>query len=126
MANYAGVLPQGEGLIITSITSAEHYVWGNQCDGWHLVKSENLSVIQERVPSGASECKHYHNKSEQFFYILSGVATMALNDQSFTIEENQGIHIPSGAVHQLSNQHKTDLIFIVTSTPPSHGDRIEI
>ncbi len=120
------VIPQGESLAITSIKSAEHYIWGNRCDGWHLVKSENLSVIQERVPSGASECRHYHKKSEQFFYILSGVATMELYDETFILEANQGIHIPSGAIHQLSNQHETDLVFIVTSTPPSHGDRIEV
>jgi mannose-6-phosphate isomerase-like protein (cupin superfamily) len=117
---------KGANLEITSIKSAEHYVWGKQCDGWHLVKSKNLSVIQERVPSGKAECRHYHSESEQFFYILSGVATIELNDTIFTLGANQGIHIPSGGTHQLRNQHKTDLVFIVTSTPPSHGDRIEV
>lgn len=23
---------------------AEHYIWGDNCDGWHLVKNQDLSV----------------------------------------------------------------------------------
>jgi hypothetical protein len=30
--------------------TAEHYVWGGTCDGWHLVRSLELSIIQERMP----------------------------------------------------------------------------
>lgn len=106
--------------------SAEHYTWGEQCDGWHLVKSDKLSVIQELVPPGCSEARHFHNKAEQFFFILSGVATMELEGEIFYVNSNQGIHIPAGLKYQLSNQHESDLVFIVTSTPASHGDRVEI
>lgn len=35
-----------------SKANAEHYLWGGDCDGWHLVKNQNLSVIHERMPSG--------------------------------------------------------------------------
>ena len=111
---------------IISNECAEHYVWGEGCDGWHLVKSTNLSVIQERVPPGCSEVRHYHNKAEQFFFIFSGIATIELEGKSFTITSNNGIHIPAGSIHKLNNQHEIDLIFIVTSTPPSHGDRVEV
>ena len=113
-------------MTIISNQSAEHYTWGNHCDGWHLVKTDSLSVIQERVPPGCSEVRHFHTKSEQFFFILSGVATMELDGEIFTIDSHQGIHIPAGAKHQLSNKHDNDLVFTVTSTPPSHGDRVEI
>jgi hypothetical protein len=34
--------------------TAEHYTWGgpqrSQCDGWHLVKTRELSIIEELVP----------------------------------------------------------------------------
>jgi hypothetical protein len=46
--------------------TAEHYVWGEECDGWHLVQNSNLSVIHERMPSNTSEVKHYHEKSLHF------------------------------------------------------------
>ena len=45
------------------------YKWGISSDGWHLLKTEDLSIIQERVPPGEFEVKHYHKKSKQFFYI---------------------------------------------------------
>lgn len=108
-----------------SIENAEHYVWGEECDGWHLVKSPALSVIQERVPGGRSEVRHFHRKSEQFFYVLSGLATLEVDGKRYQLGPNQGFHVPAGIVHQLINEADEDLAFIVTSTPPSHGDRVE-
>ncbi len=104
--------------------NAEHYTWGDNCDGWHLVKTPQLSVIQERMPSGTHEAKHFHHHAEQFFYVLEGIATMRCGEQSFELGPNQGIHIPAGKLHQLANCHDQVLIFTVTSTPPSHGDRV--
>ena len=103
--------------------SAEHYNWG---DGWHLVKSPTLSVIQERVPPGRQEMSHYHNKSEQFFFILSGTATLILDGVEIELQPQQAQFVPSGAIHQLNNMYTEDLIFTVTSSPPSHGDRVVI
>ena len=111
---------------VISIESAEHYKWGDNCDSWHLVKSRQLSVIQERVPSGCSETRHFHNVAEQFFFVLSGVGTLDIGDDIFMISSQQGIHVPAGISHKLSNQHSQDLIFTVTSTPPSHGDKVVV
>ena len=110
---------------LVSREGAEHFNWGAVCDGWHLAKSDNLSVIQERVPSGASEVKHFHKKSEQFFFVLSGVATLEVAGFVYQLSANQGLHIPAGVVHQLRNESSADIEFIVTSTPPSHDDRVE-
>jgi len=53
-------------LSIVSPNNVEHYVWGDSCDGWHLVLQSDLSVIEECVPAGASEVRHYHQKAQQF------------------------------------------------------------
>ena len=52
--------------------SAPHYGWGEGCDGWHLVRTPELSVIQERMPPGTSEVRHRHGRARQFFFVLSG------------------------------------------------------
>ncbi len=109
-----------------NINGAEHYVWGDGCEGWHLVKTENLSVIQERVPPGKSERKHYHEKSRQFFYVLEGIATLEVSDQSFTLREREGIEISPSVPHRLLNNSTKDLEFLVISAPRSHGDRIDV
>jgi hypothetical protein len=69
--------------------TAEHYVWGNGCDGWHLLKTEGLSVIKERVPPGESERAHLHTKARQFFFIswsyppLKATATGLIRNRKF-------------------------------------------
>lgn len=56
--------------MIKNQTNAEHYIWGAHCEGWHLVKTDDLSIIQERMPPGTAEKRHYHQHAQQFFFIL--------------------------------------------------------
>jgi mannose-6-phosphate isomerase-like protein (cupin superfamily) len=111
---------------VISVKNAEHYTWGAGCDGWHLVKSDELSIIQERMPPGTAEIKHYHQRARQFFFILSGEATLELDGETRVLREREGIEVPPGAPHQMRNQSNVDLLFTVTSTPKSHGDRVEV
>lgn len=107
-----------------SKSNAEHYIWGNQCDGWHLVKANDLSIIQERMPAKTSEVRHYHQFSRQFFFILSGVATIEVNGERIQLHPMEGIEVPPLIPHQIFNEVEHDLEFIVTSQPNSKGDRI--
>ncbi len=104
--------------------NAEHYVWGGVCDGWHLLKSIGLSVIQERVPPGGAEVEHCHEKAHQFFFVLSGEATMEIGEKRLVLGPQQGVSIPPKITHRLLNEAKEDLSFIVVSSPMSHGDRV--
>jgi mannose-6-phosphate isomerase-like protein (cupin superfamily) len=106
--------------------SAEHYIWGTICDGWHLVKNQNLSVITEKVPPGAKEIRHYHKKAHQFFYILSGEAIIEVEGKHIKLNEGQGIEIPPEIPHQFMNESNSDVNFLVISQPPSKADRIEV
>lgn len=51
---------------------------------------------------------------------------MEFNGEIHKIPAYNGIHIPAGKKHRLSNQHHTDLLFTVTSTPSNHDDRIDL
>jgi mannose-6-phosphate isomerase-like protein (cupin superfamily) len=104
--------------------TAQHYSWGNACDGWHLVKTESLSVIEERMPPGTSEVRHYHQKANQFFYVLRGNLNIDLEGNELTLNAGQGLHIEAGKCHQVHNRSASDVEFLVISNPPSHGDRI--
>ena len=110
--------------VSVSRENAEHYRWGNDCDGWHLVKDENLSVIEEFIPSGGAEVRHYHQKAQQFFYILSGEVMMEVEGRSTLLRAGTGIRILPGARHQISNPSSGPVRFLVISQPPSHGDRV--
>ena len=103
--------------------TAEHYVWGSCCDGWHLLKNSELSVIQERMPPGTSEVRHFHHRAQQFFYVLAGQAVMEVDGHSLVLRAGEGIWIPTGVAHQMRNDSGDDVHFLLISQPPSHGDR---
>jgi mannose-6-phosphate isomerase-like protein (cupin superfamily) len=110
---------------IISTKSAEHYKWGADCDGWHLVKTGELSVIEERMPPRASETRHSHVRSRQFFYVLEGELTMEVEHHVFVVRAGEGIEVSPGQQHQAQNNSRGALRIIVTSQPPSHGDRVD-
>ena len=110
--------------MIISITNAEHYTWGNNCHGWHLVRTPNLSIIEEIMPPSTSETRHRHIHARQFFYILEGELTIEVDHQSHTLHAGEGIEISPGTHHQAINRSAAPVRFLVTSHPPSHGDLV--
>jgi mannose-6-phosphate isomerase-like protein (cupin superfamily) len=112
--------------MVVSLENAEHYFWGEVCDGWHLLKREEISVNQERVPAGGAEVMHYHNSARQFFYILEGEGVMALEDRQVVLHKGDGIEIAPQVKHQFRNQSNTDVHFLVISAPSTRGDRVNL
>lgn len=110
---------------IVNTENSEHYKWGENSDGWHLLKSDGLSVIEEEVPPGEREERHFHNDSQQFFYILSGIAQLEISGDLFELQAGNGIHVPAKVPHQLMNNSAENLRFLVISQPKSHGDRVK-
>lgn len=109
-----------------STASAEHYTWGQNCDAWYFLKRDDIHIIQERMPPGAAEAMHYHWKSRQLFYVLSGELTMKLESATLQIPRGQAIAIEPNSPHQASNETNSPVEFLVISCPPSHTDRINL
>lgn len=109
---------------IVSTENSEHYKWGQSSDGWHLLKSEELSIIEELVPAGEQEQRHYHERAQQFFYVLSGQASLEVSGEEHVLYAGQGFHVPAKVPHQLCNRGTEALRFLVVSQPKSHGDRV--
>jgi mannose-6-phosphate isomerase-like protein (cupin superfamily) len=109
-----------------SPATAEHYVWGGVCDGWHLVRAPGLSVIQERVPPGGQEVRHYHQQARQFFYVLAGAVVLEVAGTAHTLTAQTGLEVAPGVPHQLFNQSGAEAVFLVISQPPTAGDRVTV
>jgi len=106
-----------------STGNAEHYRWGESCDGWHLLAGKDLSVIEERMPPGTAEQRHRHARARQFFYLLEGEAVLELEAARYQLRRGEGLHVPPGTAHQMHNVSMADVRFLVVSSPKSHGDR---
>lgn len=109
-----------------STDNAEHYNWGDACDGWHLLAGDDLSVIEERMPPGTAEQRHRHARARQFFYVLEGEAALELEGKVHVLCRGEGLHVPPGAAHQMRNESTADVRFLVVSAPKSHGDRVAV
>lgn len=109
---------------VSKYNSLSHYKWGADCDGWNLVDEQALSVKQEKMPPGSSERMHYHNKAQQFFYILKGIADIEMEGKIVRINNGEGIHIKAGIQHRILNPGTEDVEFILCSTPSTINDRI--
>ena len=109
---------------VSKYNSLRHYQWGEECDGWVLLDEETLSVKQERMPPLTSERLHYHKYAQQFFFILKGVATFEVEDQTYTIQPGEGLNIEAGCKHRILNNTAEDLEFILCSQPSTKNDRI--
>jgi quercetin dioxygenase-like cupin family protein len=108
----------------TSTASAEHFTWAGSCDGWHLVRADGLSVIQERMPPGTAEERHLHGSARQFFYVLAGELTLEVEGVAHLLNAGDGLEIAPGQAHQARNESaEDDAHFLVVSQPPGQGDR---
>jgi mannose-6-phosphate isomerase-like protein (cupin superfamily) len=106
-----------------SIGTAPHYVWGTTCDGWHLVRSPDLSVIQERMPPGTTEVRHQHRRARQFFFVLRGQLTIECGGIPHVLGPSLGLEVPPLTAHRVFNASSEPTEFLVVSQPPGHGDR---
>jgi len=110
---------------VISRDTAQHYIWGNNCDGWFLVCTPELNIIEERMPPATSESRHHHLYARQFFFVLEGELTMEIEGQVFTLRQAEGIEIAPGEAHQAMNRSGRAVRFLVTSHPQSHRDRVD-
>ncbi len=106
--------------------NAEHYAWGQGCDGWHLLKQDGLSVIEERMPPDTAEVRHYHVQARQFFYVLAGRAELEVEGVVSVLGAGEGLHVAPGQAHRMRNGSNADTRFLVISSPRAHGDRVTV
>ncbi len=109
-----------------SAATAEHYVWGDGADGWHLVRAPGLSVIQERMPPGSAEQRHRHAVARQFFFVLTGRLLIEVEGVLHSLDAREGLEVAPGMAHEVRNDSASPAEFLVISQPPSHGDRMNV
>jgi mannose-6-phosphate isomerase-like protein (cupin superfamily) len=112
--------------MIRDKSNSEHYFWGDNCQGWRLLKDQHLSVIDEEMPPQTCEKFHFHEKSQQVFYIREGVATFSIEEDLVKAKVGQAVVILPGQRHRICNESEMVLKFLVISQPATSGDRIEV
>ena len=111
---------------VISIRTAPYFSWGKSCHGWWLKKRGQFSAIEETMPQGSSEIKHYHHSVEQFFYVLEGELFVEFGGVGNVLKNGDSITILPGVVHNVSNRSKKEVRFLVISSPDLNEDRVDL
>ena len=85
----------------------------------------NLSVASGYLKPKQKALPHYHKKSEEVYYVISGDGKVRIGDNVEKISEGSAAHIPAGVVHALENMStKTEMRILAISAPPYSDDDI--
>lgn len=112
--------------MIFSKTDKNHYTWGDNCDAWTLMQSDNIIIKEEKMPPNTEERLHFHNEVEQVFYIINGKASFLIEEKEYLVSKNEGIKVHSKASHKISNKGSEELHFLVISLPGYPNDRVNV
>ncbi|WP_345994061.1 mannose-1-phosphate guanylyltransferase/mannose-6-phosphate isomerase [Sulfurimonas sp. HSL-1716] len=69
-----------------------------------------IKRIEVREGKRLSLQKHYHRN--EHWVVLSGTATVTIEDKTFTVNPNESTYIKAGDIHRLENKGKTPLVII--------------
>ena len=82
---------------------------------------QNQSLAEARVPAGGATQRHYHELSEEFYFILEGRGSMEIDGESHAVGPGDAILIPPGAWHTIAARE--NLRFLCCCSPPyAHED----
>ena len=113
--------------VVSRFLPLQQYIWGNNCKAWNFVDNKGLSIKCEEMPPKTEEVLHYHNYSQQFFYILKGKAVFEVDDVILIVHEGEGISIEPKQKHRIMNkEEEKTLEFLICSQPSTQSDRYNL
>ena len=75
------------------------------------------SLAQITIAPGKASSPHFHEHSEESYFILSGEASLEIDHQKISLLPGEAILIEPYEVHKISNQSNQDLVFIAVCVP---------
>ena len=85
----------------------------------------NQSLAEARLAAGASTQEHYHARSEEIYFILSGEGRIRIEGELAEVKAGDAIAIPAGRKHKLWNTGRQPLSLLCCCAPAyEHSDTI--
>ena len=82
----------------------------------------NQSLAEATIAVGTATQEHYHPKSEEIYYILSGTGRMKIKGELSDVGPLDAIAIPPGARHKIWNTGNTPLVLLCCCAPGYEND----
>ncbi len=94
---------------MTNVHMTAHRPWGTYTI---LDDSRGYKVKQITVRPNAKLSLQYHHHRSEHWIVVSGTATVTIDDRTFELRQNESTFIPMEARHRLANNQAEDLILI--------------
>jgi mannose-6-phosphate isomerase-like protein (cupin superfamily) len=81
------------------------------------------SLAEASLPPGGSTQRHYHERSEEIYFLLEGRADMELEGEHRELGPGAAVAIPPGAWHEIKTLGDAEVRFLCCCSPPyTHED----
>ena len=84
-----------------------------------LSGSDDMSVSWGKILPGQHHLCHHHPDASEFYVVLSGAPIVHLGSTSYRAKPGDGIYIPRGTTHGLTNDSEKDVELIVGVSKPA-------
>jgi len=118
-------VPAGDGAQDMDVVNQKDTVPFTTADGStirELLAHRNSAIRQQslaeaRLSPGLATTPHYHEVTEEIYYILNGQAEMTLGEETRAVGPGDAIAIPPGQRHTIRNTGYEELVFLCTCAP---------
>jgi mannose-6-phosphate isomerase-like protein (cupin superfamily) len=90
---------------------------GHQAGG---AASHSLALVT--IQPGKSSAPHYHKNSDESYLILTGIASMHIDQAQFELKAGESVLIEPMEVHQIFNHSDEALTFLAVCVPAWYPD----
>ncbi len=74
------------------------------------------------LPPRKKATLHYHEKSEEVYYIVSGQGRLSLGDSSYDIQKGNVVSVPTKTIHGLENTATNKKLEVLCLSSPPYTD----
>jgi mannose-6-phosphate isomerase-like protein (cupin superfamily) len=79
--------------------------------------AKKQSLAEATIAAGDSVSEHYHQVTEEFYFILSGTGLMKINDEEEQVNPGDTVIILPGMRHKISNNGSIPLVLLAGCSP---------
>ncbi len=94
---------------MANVHTTAHRPWGTYTI---LEENKGYKVKQITVRPGAKLSLQYHHHRSEHWIVVSGTATVTIDEKTFDLKQNESTFIPKESKHRLANNQKDDLVLI--------------
>jgi mannose-6-phosphate isomerase-like protein (cupin superfamily) len=84
--------------------------------------ARHQSLAEATLPPGGETAEHYHPRTEELYYFVSGTGRMRLGDDEADVGAGDCVVIPPGTPHKLWNHDSAPLVLLCCCAPAYSDD----